>query len=446
MNEPNALRFLFSAPFRTNVEMDTFSVLSPAEVDAHVEDIATRLNEAEGTEGRWTAGGGEHDDELRFANLDEHALPRTATPILSLWVSGEVVGRLAEGAPLPSGASNMRIADCRVGYYDDTIAMLVCEVSVDGSPADVLAGLDTWSTRFCKSLIDALGTHRRKLEKALATKGGAKAREPLFSRAGRLRRFSDRNRGAREDGQTMLWVNRVWLAGDRPAPDLIEGWTQAPASDADWLPLHSMSLLARVGNSVLAGPFSARDVAVTRDVVALCTFFYVTRDLFRQHLKLMLLDVGRAARGVSRASFTEEALGDLRTHVDVMEGECDDCRLGLQGHAGAVMQRLLGVWEYDALSSAVKRKSASLGGAWSLYQDGRRQRYNAIVQAVLSVIAGAAVMELVLSLFAAAGNAGIPDDSWTGLIDAARVMSPDLTLYGALVVLLLLPLLVMRGR
>ena len=214
MNEPHALRFVFSAPFRTNVEMDTFSVLSPAEVDAHVGHIATVLNGAAGTGGRWTAGGGDHDDELRFASLDEHALPRTATPIISVRVSDEVAGRLAEGASLPFGVSSLRIADCSVGYYDDTIAILVCEVGIGGSPAGVLPGLDTWSTGFCKSLIDALGSHRRELEKALAEKGATKVHDRLFSRAGRLRRFSDRNRGSRQDGQTMLWVNRVWLAGE----------------------------------------------------------------------------------------------------------------------------------------------------------------------------------------------------------------------------------------
>ena len=446
MTEPDALRFVFSAPFRTNVEMDTFSVLSPADTDAHVERVAAILNDADGVGGRWTAVRGDHDGELRFANLDEHALPRTATPILSLRVADEVVGRFAENVVLPPGASSLGIDDCDVGYYDDTIAILTCQVSLGGSPADVLPDLDAWSTGFCKSLIDELRTHRERLEEALATRGPTKAHGLLFSRPGRLRRFSDRNRGSGEDGRTMLWVHRVLLADARPEPELIDGWTQAPASCADWLPLSSMSLLARVGNSVLAGPFSGRDVSVTRDILALCTFFHATRDLFREHLKRMLLDVGRASRGVARASFTEQALGDLRTHVDVMEGECEDCRLGLQGHAKAVMRRILDVWEYDALSAAVKRKSASLGSAWSLFQEGRRRRYNAVVQAVLSVIAGAAVMDLVLSLLTAAGNPWIAEDSWTGLIDAARLVPPDLTLYGALLLLVLLPLLVIRGR
>ncbi len=446
-NEAGALQFVLSAPFRTNIEMDTFSVLSDEAVDDHIDAIAAALNDAEGCAGRWATGSeGASAGELRFANLDEHSLPRSASPIIRLQVAEHVAGRFAAGAALPDGASSLRITDCAVGYYDDTIGLLVCRVSIGGSPAAILEGFDSWSTRFCKSVIDALASCREELEQALVgTAGATKHHRRLFSNPAHLRRFSDRNRDSREDGQTMLWVNRVLVADSCPEHELIDGWTQTLTSNADWLPLGSMSLLACVGNSVLAGPHSERDVSVIVDVIAISTFFYVSRDLFRHHLKLMLLDVGRAAKGVARASFTEEALGDLRTHVDAMEGECEDCRLGLQGHRNAALDRILRVWEYDSLSAAVKRKSASLGSAWALLQASRRRKYDAVVQAVLSVIAGAAVMNLILSLFAAS-NATIPEDSVWGLLDAAQLISPDLTLYGALIVVLLLPILVIRGR
>ncbi len=244
----------------------------------------------------------------------------------------------------------------------------------------------------------------------------------------------------------MLWVNRILVVGESPSPEALSAWTQTQALDADWMPLGSMKLLARVGNSVLSGPLSERDVAVTVDAVALSTFFYVSQDLFRQRLKQLHLEVARTANGMSRTSLSDEALGELRDHVVVMEGEFGDCRLGLQGHMREAALRFLAAWNYDTLAAAVAQRSASLETAWSLLREKRRRRYDGALQSALTVIAGVAVMQFLLALFAAAGGGTVPADAWAGPIDLARLLPPDLMLNAALVLLLVLPLLAVRGR
>ena len=447
MSDGSDQHLILSAPFRTNIEMDTFSALSESEVDRLVREVIENLNDREKGGFRWTTERScGSSDELMYANLDDHVLPQKAKPIACLQSGDGALDRIAEALRRISNASSIRIHDCRVRYYDDTIANLVCRVTLGGLRPSDLGSLDKWSITFCRTLIDEFGTHRARLEEAFLALSAAKRHRRLFARPKRLRRFSDRNQGSSENGATMLWVNRVFVADTKPSPEAMAAWTQTQARDADWLDLGSMKLLACVGNSVIAGPFSERDVSVTIDAVALCTFFYVSQDLFRQRLKQLHLEVARAAKGASRTTFSDEALGELRDHLVVMEGEFGDCRLGLQGHMREVALRFLDAWNYDALASAVERRRQSLETAWSLLREKRRRRYDGALQSALTVIAGVAVMQFFLSLFVSVGDGTIPEDSVPGLIDLARLLSPDLTLHAALLVVLSLALLAVRGR
>ena len=447
MSDGSDQHLILSAPFRTNIEMDTFSALSESEVDRLVREVTESLNDAEKGGSRWaTERGSGSSDELLFTSLDDHVLPQKAKPIACLQSGDGALDRIAEALRGISKASSIRIDDCRVRYYDDTIAILVCRVTLGGLRPSDLGSLDKWSITFCRRLIDELGSRRARLEEAFLARSAAKRHRRLFARPKRLRRFSDRNQGSSENGATMLWVNRVLVADAEPSPEAMAAWTQTQARDSDWVDLGSMRLLACVGNSVLAGPLCERDVSVAIDAVALCTFFYVSQDLFRQRLKELHLEVARAAKGASRTTFSDEALVELRDHLVVMEGEFGDCRLGLQGHMREVALRFLGAWHYDALASAVERRRQSLETAWSLLREKRRRWYDGTLQSSLTVIAGIAVMQFLLSLFSAAGDGAVPEDSVPGLIDMARLLSPDLTLHVALLLLLALALVAVRGR
>ncbi|MCZ0941863.1 MAG: hypothetical protein OXJ53_02270 [Gammaproteobacteria bacterium] len=448
MNEQDASRFIFSAPFRTNIEMDTFSASSPMDAENHIQKIVDLLNGSVSEGCRWTTERGpKSDGDLQFASLNEHDLSPKAKPILCLQVRCEALEQFRKSACVPSGASSLGFNDCRVLYYDDTVAILICDISMGGLRRGAMEVIDAWSVEFCKSLVDWLRPHRDCLERSLLAGSSGRRHRDLFAQRCHLRRFDDRNDSASADGQTMMWVNRIMVVDQQPSQKAMAAWTQTRALDGNWLDLDAMRLLACVGNSVLAGPISERDVLVTTDAVALCTFFYVSQRLFREHLKQLHLDVARATKGVSRSSLSDERFGELRDHVVVMEAEFRDCRLGLQGHMGEVASRLLDVWNYDALASAVEQRSASLETAWSLLREKRRRRYEVILQSVLTVIACAAVMDFVLSLFAVAGDGKVPEDSVAGLIDAAKLVPPDLTLNALLIlILVVLPFLVIRGR
>lgn len=447
VNNPNASSFIFSAPFRTNIEMDTFSACSPMDAENHIHKIVAQLNSGSKEGGSWTTEHGPKlGGNLQFASLDEQVLSPKAKPIACLQVYCDVLEQFTRSACVFSGASSLGISDCRVRYYDDTVAILVCSVCLSGLRSGDIGGIDAWSIEFCKSLIDLLRPHRESLESALLTASGSRRLRGLFAQRDRLRRFADRNGSESSDGQTMMWVNRIMVVDRAPNQEVIAAWTQTLALDADWINLDAMRLLACVGNSVLAGAMSERDVSVTTGAVALCTFFYVSQNLFRERLKQLHLEVARATKRVPRSSFSDQRIGDLREHVVAMEAEFQDCRLGLQGHMREVASRFLDVWNYDALASTVERRSDSLETAWSLLREKRRRKYEGALQSVLTVIACTALMDFVLSLFAVAGDGKVPEDSVAGLIDAARLVSPDLTLYALLVLVLTLPLLVLRGR
>lgn len=470
MSDPSSQRFILSAPFRTNIEMDTFSPLSEAEEESHIRKVVAALDRDEQGGSQWAAGRGSgKGDDLQYANLDDQVLPRKATPIAHLQIGGTDLERIAENALPPPCESSLRIADCSVRYYDDTIAILMCEVSLVGLREVDMVGVAPWSAEFCKSVIDWLQPFRERLEIKLQD-GGAAEWRLLFSPTGRLRRFEDRNEGSREDGRTMLWVNRILVSESRPGDQAVKAWTQTDPKDADWLRLNSMSLLPCVGNSVLAGPRSGRDVGVTADAVALCTFFYLSQDLFRKRLKELHLKVARACRsgrgrrpkggrlkrlliksagalkGLRRGALSEEAVGELRDHVVVMQGEFGDCRLGLQGHLREAAHRFLKAWGYDALAVAVERKSASLETTWSLLREKRRRMYDSALQFALTVIAGFALMQFLLALLVASGGGRLRDDDVPGPIDAVSELSPDLTLNVALLLLCMLSLLVFWSR
>ena len=448
VSEKRTGRFIFFAPFRTNVETDIFSALSDTEVDNLIFKVACGLNRAEEGRSQWiTERGAGRGDKLLFANLDEHVLPRKAKPIVCLEVCSKDLEQLSSNARPPAGASKLTVTECTVRYYDDTIAILVCRVGLEGLLAGDIGSIDAWSTEFCQSLVDKLRVSRTRLEKALYEQNETRWRHNFFGSLGRSRRLADHNRGSSVDGRSMLWVTRVLVAEDEPDLEAIQSWTQTDAGDEnDWLGLESMRLLACVGNSVLAGRLSERDVSVTTNAVALCTFFYVYQDLFRLRLKELQLEVARTAKGISRKSLSQEELGELRDRVVIMEGEFWDCRLGLQGHMREVALRFLNAWNYDALSTAVERRSTSLETAWSLLREKRVRKYNSTLQLALTTIAGLAIMDFILSLFAAAGAGKVPDDGVIGPIDAARMLPPDLMLNIALLLICALPLLVIRGR
>ena len=448
MNDPDNCSFIFSAPFRTNIEMDHFSALEPVLVDDFLKEVSDALNASQEQSNNWrTTRQREKGNDLKFANLDEQMLPWTASPIAVLKVETDILLEVSNRVGDPFGGPEaFKIERCSVRYYDNTIAVMVCEVSIERTPEDVLEVVDTWSTMLCQSLIGALAMHRHGLENELRIRGQEKPNRGLFAEPGKLKRFTDRNSSLKEDARTMLWTTRILASATQPRNDCIAKWTQSQIASGDWLEMGSASLLVRVGNSVLAGDISKRELRIVENMIALSTFFYVSQELLRHHLKLMHVDIGRAVSGTTKASFTSKSLSDLRNHVDLMEGEFDDCRLGLQGHAKAVSDRLLAIWDYDDLRSSVLRKCRSVEVAWTLLQEKRRRKYNAIVESVLAVIAGVALLDFILSLFDVASNQDIPDDSITGLIDAAREMSPDLTLYAILLVLLLLPLLIWRNR
>ena len=266
MNEPSSSRFIFSAPFRTNIEMDNFSALEPAVIDNFINEVTGALNAPQGQANRWRSGRQQDKGfDLQFANLDEQMLPRIATPIAVLQVGTVSLQEVSQQVDVPfEGPEAIRTEGCSVRYYDNTIAVMVCVVTIERPPEEVLGVVDTWSTKLCESLIEALAVQRQRLEKALLATERKKAYKGLFAEPGKLRRFTDQNAGLKEDGHTMLWATRILVTATPPHDGVIARWTQTSVTSDDWLALGGASLLACIGNSVLAGDRSERELGIVR--------------------------------------------------------------------------------------------------------------------------------------------------------------------------------------
>lgn len=444
------MRFLFSAPFRTNINMNSLHAVNGAESVAAVIDAAVAASSPALPPGcAWESPWNQADrGELHYSELSEDCLPLTATPLMRLVVNPGFVASATAVAGTPPATEEVVVDRCVVDYYDNTVAIVSVELTLAGgaSEAQTLSTVDRWSTAYCSAIIRAIKPFENAILKALRP-DKRQSDTAIFMKPEEFHVFLDRMESvqdASEPREEMLWVTRILLASpDGPPIDLLQQWTQQGDLALKTARVGQADIAFCVGNSIVFDPLTDKEASALHSALSICTYFYVLYNVLNHNLRTLFLNVSRI-KAVPAATITR--VNRTRSHIEFMENEFSDVLMGFQGLRNDISRRLLATWSYDDLVQAVQKKKDAVAKLVDYSQLEKQNRYGRMIESILAAIGGVAILDFILNLFAFSSDRELADDAVIGLVDAPRHLSVDGTLYTVVAFLIFVLILVLRKR
>jgi len=446
------MRFIFSAPFRTNITLDSLNaVVTPEPVAKTLASTIQSLQSTMPVGFKWeTQWARNNMGELHYSELSEDMLPLSATPILQLTISSDII---ISHFVVPGDAifQIARVDHCFVDYYDNTIAIARIDITLKEprNKSIFFSSIDRWSTEFCSSIIKLIKPVEKEIWNKLL-KNDQKENRGVFLSPGEFTVFFDRNvvqEDALNEREEMLWVTRIFLnSSDLSKSDLsnlLENWTQQSNLSAKTIMVGHAHIAFCVGNSVVFDTLTDEEELAINKSLSLCTYFYVIYDVLNQNLRKLYLKISKdklaSASAINNLNIT-------RSHIEFIENEFSDVLMGLQGLRKNVSSILLKTWSYADLVEAVQRKKSTVGKLVDFLLQNKQNRYNRLIESVLAAIGGVTLLDFTLNLFSFSNSTISMDDSIPGLVDAARHLSVDGTLYTIIIFLVFVLLLVIKKR
>lgn len=441
------MRFIFSAPFRTNINLKTVNAVDSSDLIYDVlyqakQDIEGNVPETLSWDIPWNKS---NNGELQYAALTEDSLPLSATPILKLNISNY---QCANALIANFAFESLTINSCFVEYYDNTIAILTIDMVFNGikNTKLFLENVDKWSTAYCSSVIKYIKPFETSMLFAIAKYDGLNKKQ-IFLKAGNFTVFFDRNsleNNAYIDREEMLWVTRLLLQEQTHIDiELLKTWTQQAELDSMKQQIGSACVAFCTGNSVVFNTMDNAEDRALKVSLSISMYFYVLYDLLNKNLRLMFLNISRTKKV---PTFIITNVNQTRSHIEFIENEFSDVLMGLQGVRSRFCKILLDTWNYPDLVGAVQKKKESVGKTVAFILEEKSSRYRRIIESILATVGGIAILDFSLSLFTFASNAKISKDSIPGLIDSTKYLSVDGTLYTIVLFLCLVFFFIIKKR
>lgn len=446
------MRFIFSAPFRTNINLNSLRAVDSSDLITETIETAVRVVNKNLSAGfLWETPWSRLDDsELHYSELTEDRLPPSATPLLRLVIPGDVILSIQAQKNTSEHFKETEIRHCAIDYYDNTVGILCVDMTfkeiVDCEKFFAL--IDKWSTTFCSSIIKHIKPIEENIRTVL-TSGNDVLKNSYFICPGKFNVFFDRNAINKENNasverEEMLWVTRILIStSEEQDYDVLKTWTQAPNLLEIKAKIGNVSAAFCVGNSVVFGEPSKMEEYALKTSLSVSTYFYVLYDVLNQNLRLIFLKVSTTKK-VETSVVSN--VNRTRGHIEFIENEFSDVLMGLQGLRNDICRLLLKTWRYSELVNAVERKKNSVEKVIDFIIKEKQNRYGRIIESILVAIGGVAILDFSLNLFSFSSDPELGEDSIPGLIDAAKYLSVDATLYIMIVFLLFVLLLVMKKR
>ena len=465
-----ALRFWFSAPFRTRVTFDSSALeWSPADSAGAMAQAAALVAEATGAACTPGIQAPQHDPEHRYATLSEDADQQFVTPLFEIAAPPALCKALAEAMASASGIAEpdlrIDVPATRIVIFDNTVAILewgcVLECAGDRRAA-ALAGIDRASflassagvawiqQQLMPALVRAveqafgrfdpvpawprwlaLPTARMRLRRRLALA----LRRPREATA-----FFDMP--ATTGGNGLMWVSRILACPGPHASDAAWEWAGRPrpapeAADED------TRLCAGVGNSVLLS--SDAGMADVVSAYRKLQYLYALLDIHGRNITRLYS--GFLAQGHGVLASALQRLDRIQSHLNVVEARTIDMFAGLQGARARHCRALSDAWDLPGKQQGVHRKATIAKDMVERFAQRQSMKYQKIVQVILAAVGVFALADVVINLTAFSQSMeGRPN--W-GIIKAVRAVDADTLLTGTGMVLLLsiviLGLLFRRG-
>jgi len=428
------MRFYFSAPFRTDINLNSIEAARfPGSVEERLR-LTEKAMVPHMAEGMQWAVPKPHDSEAvrLYSSIGEDSIPSIAMPLAQLRLTDKAVKLLLESHRSGLGAAigQISVVDCVISFFDNTIAILTLDVTISPKKeaVTVFDDIESWSNQVCYCIIKLTKKYETMFLSILHSRPNGKAKK-IFLRPGNFVVYSDRNDARKSNdsgGDDALWVSRIFFGGNDANLEVLKQWTQNPQLKENPIDVSHAQIDLCVGNSVVFGRMSQDEEESLKKALSICTNFFVLYVVLDKNLKEEYL---RVSNDRSISSITISRTSRTRNHIEFIESEFSDTRMGLQGQRKAFATRLLEVWSFSDLDKSISRKKGLIEKYIEFALLEKHGLHRRILESILAAIAGVAVLEFVLVLFSFAADGDMAKDSVVGLVDAVKYLSVDAILY-----------------
>ena len=446
------MNFIFSAPFRTYFNLSSLEIAGSHVSIVDVLAVATQTeNLGRESDLAWEIPGEKLEvGELHYSELSEDFLPDSATPILKLNIlDGCVLSQLKSDNNV-NRLGQFDINTCHISYFDNTVGILSLDISFteQTDTANLLASVDQWSTNLCASLIRLISPIEESIRRRIfdiSTERNIK----YFLSPEDFIVFLDISRAYESSKDPilydrMLWVTRICLcASNEYKYKFFDNWTQQENTLSSSIEIGNAKVAIYVGNSVVVGHLSDMEKSDINVAFQISTYFYVLYDIFNRNLKEIFLHISTDRK---EDSMKISRVNKIRDHIEYVENEFGDVFLGLQGRRKIVTEKLLQTWSYSKLVDAVQRKKSSVERIIENLLNEQQQKYERVVEAILSAIGGVALLDFILNIFSFTSDENIAKDDVPGMIDLVEHLSVDMLLNITVIVLVVFIIFGFRKR
>jgi hypothetical protein len=442
-------RLILSAPFRTQLNLNTVSALLHSEATCDLLIAAAiKAQQAVSIEFEissiWKS---QTATELHYSQLTEDSAPLSATPLFRIKFNERIIDNLVKVNNNSEVVKIRGVVECILEYYDNTIGLLYCvlDIELPGTDAQSLRVIDLWTVGYCGSVVDYAYHAELALYDSLHSLSSKYSRLGLVLRPGKDLIFLAPSGPVRRRipaQHKLLWVTRILSNHDSlVTKEMIEYWTQQQDPEDKAIRFDNTQLSFFVGNSIFIGAPPVAAYKTIKTALSICAYYYALYDICNRNLRGIRLDL---AKHSFRRRLPVKRLNHIRSQLEFLENEQIDAVLGLQGSRKLIASKILEVWEYKLLVDTVERKLRGVGRLVDYSLQEQQSHYTKLVEAILAAIGGVSLLDFSLNLLTFARNKGLSADNVNGLIDVAQSLPPDGLLYATLIILLTIFFLVVR--
>lgn len=445
------MRFIFSAPFRTNINLSSLEAVDESQKLALAIDDAIKFTLSKSTNlfSYEIPLADTKKGELHFSELSEDCLPLSATPLFRLFIDEHELFSPSENIYNSFfGEHDFKVNKCSIDYYDNTIGILYIDLSFLNirHEHNILSEIDKCSTKYCSSIIKLIKPIENQILSKLTNTSN---KDSLFIKNGQFHVFFDRNNIDNQDpekSEDMLWVTRFFFTPEDPdflTMNSLHKWTQQSELIKREKSFGKSKISFCVGNSVIFGSLGKAEFSALKSSLSLSTYFYVLYSILNKNLGIIFLNISKSHK-TSTSIITN--VNRIRGHIEFIENEFSDAIMGLQGLRKEISQTLFETWNYADLVKSANRKNNSVEKVVNFSLQEKKSRYERIIESILAAIGGVTVLDFTLNLFSYSSDTKLSNDSVLGLTDASKYLSIDGTLYTIIIFLIFVLYLIIRKR
>ena len=209
------MRFIFSAPFRTNINLNSPMAMLNHDVVCGI--INTKIKEfndilPKGIEikNQWKNN---NNGKLHYSTLEDDLIPLSAKPFFTFYLNPEIA-LIDVLKSLPLIGYTTKIHHCNIDYYNNTVAILKVDVEIINpeNNSKLISSIDNWSTNLCSKIIFLIKDTEYSFHSFLTKTTSGIIAKGLFKNVDTFNVFIDRNNIDPEKAKNqeeLLWVTRV---------------------------------------------------------------------------------------------------------------------------------------------------------------------------------------------------------------------------------------------